>query len=217
MPLLAALFQLLMVAVPHVIALPAVVVFRRGWGVNHATFPRFIIGWLMGIPLTLVSALVLGGEQADAALEREITRSWQWMILFGILSAGMFLAGRIRLALRPPSGLSNDVGRVRFLPRGTFWQMVPTVALTGLALADWCVWKELRPLSTLGAFYGLMMAWDYLKAIHNDRAMRVGVNDAVILSEQVKPPQFGPNSHPAKNGEGGTGELVRIYGRSRRR
>jgi hypothetical protein len=217
MNLIVALSQFLLVMIPHVIALPAVVVFRCRWGVNHATVPRFIIGWIMAMPLMLVTPLVLGSEKLNEALKREVTRSWKFMGVFGVISTALFLAGRIRLAMRPPSGLSNDVGRVRFLPRGTFWQMVPTVALTGLAIADWCVWKELRPLSALGAFYGLMMAWDYLRALSNDRAMRVGVNDAVILSDQVKPPQLEPNSHPAKNGEGGTGELVRIYGRSGRR
>lgn len=214
MKLLAVFLQLLVVTVPHVIALPAVVVFRCGWGVNHAAFPRFMIGWIMAVPLTIISPLVLGNEPATGPLYREIIRSWKFVWVFAAVSWGMYLTGRIRRATRPPSGLSNDVGRVRFLPCGTFYQMVPTVVLTGLAVADYFVWKALRPLSALGAFYGLMMAWDYLKAIGNDRAMRVGVNDAVILSDQVKPPSLRPNDNPAWSGEGSTGELVRIYGRS---
>ncbi|MDB6131774.1 MAG: hypothetical protein JWM59_17 [Verrucomicrobiales bacterium] len=124
MNLLLRYFQLLRAVVPHVTAPPAVVVFGRGWGVHHASFPRFIMGWMMGIPLTPVSALVPGPERADAALALEITRPWQCMDLFGMVSAAVFAVGRIRLAPRPPSGLSNDVGRVRFPPCGTFWQLV---------------------------------------------------------------------------------------------
>lgn len=217
MKLLVPLVRFLQVVIPHVIALPAVVVFRYRWGVNHATFARFIIGWIMAVPLMFLSPLVLANEKVNAALNREITRSNTFMILFGIVSAVLFLTGRIRLAMRPPSGLSNDVGRVRFLPQGMFWQMVPTLVLVVLVLGDHFVWKELRPLSALGAFYGLMMAWDYLKACHNDRKLRVGVNDAVVLSDQVKPPSFQSNNDPARRGEGNTSELVRIYGRGRRR
>ena len=218
MLLLKLLLQTLLVSVPHVIALPAVVVFRCRWGVNHAAFSRFIFSWFLAVPVMLGSALVLGDEPLTEAVRGEINRSWAWMAGFGFLSWGMFLTGRIRQALRPPSELSVGVGQVRYLPPGTFYQMVPTLVLVALALANHFVWKHLRPLSTVGAFYGLMMAWDYLKACNNDRAMRIGVNDAVIRSEQVRPPEFrSPPSPAARGGESSTGELVRIYGRSRGR
>lgn len=40
--------RFLRVAVPHVVVLPAAVVFRRQWGVGYATWPRFFISLLMG-------------------------------------------------------------------------------------------------------------------------------------------------------------------------
>ncbi|MDB6131775.1 MAG: hypothetical protein JWM59_18 [Verrucomicrobiales bacterium] len=52
------------------------------------------------------------------------------------------------------------------------------------------------------------MVWDYLKARHHDRMMRVEVHDAVILSGRVMPPA---DSSP--DGDG-TAELVRLYGRN---
>jgi len=77
------------------------------------------------------SALVTGRRAREEALRGEINRSWAWMAGFGGLSWGMFLMGGIRPALRPPSELSVSVGQVRFLPPGTFYQIVPTPATRG--------------------------------------------------------------------------------------
>ena len=212
-----AFLRFFRVVIPHVIALPAVVVFRCQWGVNHVTWIRFIIGMVLSFPIMLASGLVLGNEVMSPRIKHELNASFGFMFLFGIVSSVFFVAGRISRAIRPPSGLSNSVGRVRFLPGGMFWQMVPSLALVSLAVADHYYWKALRPLSALGAYYGVMMAFDYLKACNYGRKMRVGVNDARILSKEVNPPSPSrKNDNPAGSGEGSTGELVRIYGRSRR-
>lgn len=213
-----AFLRFFRVVIPHVIALPAVVVFRSRWGVNHVTWIRFIIGMVLSFPIMLASGLVLGDEVMSPKIKHELNYSYGFMFLFGIVSSVFFVAGRISRAMRPPSGLSNSVGWVRFLPEGKFWQMVPSLALVSLAVADHYYWKALRPLSALGAYYGVMMAFDYFKACNYTRRMHVGVNDAKILSNEVTPPSSSrKNDNPAGSGEGSTGELVRIYGRNSRR
>ena len=90
------------------------------------------------------------------------------------------------------------------------------ILVVSLTVADHYYWKALRPLSALGAFYGVMMAFDYLKACNYGLKIEVGVNDAKIISKRVNRKAQPRNGGSAESGQGSIAELVRIYGRSRR-
>lgn len=203
--------------VPHVLVLPAAVLFRRQWGVGYATWPRFILSLISGWLVMLVSPLILHDETVGEALNKEITLSYAWTMLFFTASLVCYVGGRIFRSWHPLPGYSGFVGFVRFLPTGFWWQMLPSAVLVTLALVNHHHWKQYRPFGAMCGFYGVLLAWDYIKALHFTRKMRIGANDAQVLSSVIPPPVPRGNDNPAHSGEGRTGELVRIYGRSSRR
>lgn len=210
--------RFLKAAVPHVVALPAAVVFRRQWGVGYATWPRFLIGLFLGWVVMLVSpVLVLHDETVGEAINKEITLSYAWTMIFFAVAFVFYTVGRILRSWRPLPGYSGFVGFVRFLPTGFWWQMLPSAVLVATALFNHHTLKLYRPFGAMCGFYGVLLAWDYIKALHFTRKMRIGANDAQVLSDAIPPPVPRRNDNPAASGEGRTGELVRIYGRNRRK
>ncbi len=197
----------------HLLAVPVMVLIRRGWGVNYATWPRFLVGWVILSMLPTLAAFSLTGSYGEILSEGR--NAAVFLNLFLFFSVLLFVVGRVLRAWRPPAGLSNDVGRVWFLPSGTLWQFVPSVALVTVAFFDLSEWHQLRPLTVLGGLYGIIIALDYLLAMNTTRSMQVGNHDAVVLSQGIEMPPAGDN--PPRGGEGRTAELVRIYGRSSRR
>lgn len=212
-------FRFLRVAVPHVVVLPAAVIFRRQWGVGYATWARFLISLLMGGFVMLVSpVLVLHDETVSDALNKEITLSYAWTLIFFAVATGCFIVGRILRSWRPLAGYSGFVGYVRFFPTGFWWQMLPSAMLVTFALVNHHTLKLYRPFGAMCGFYGVLLAWDYIKALHFTRQMRIGAQDAQVLFDVAIPPPLPRHGdNPADSGEGRTGELVRTYGRNSRK
>ncbi len=135
----------------------------------------------------------------------------------GAVSFGFFVTGRILRSWKPPSGYSGSGGVILFLPEGFWWQMLPSITILILAFINHHVWKQYRSFGAVCAYYAVLLAWDHLKAMHFTRRLRMGANDAQVLSDVIPPPVPRQNDNPPSGGEGRTGELVRIYGRRRKR
>jgi hypothetical protein len=210
--------RFLKLALPHVAVLPAAMIVRRGWVVSYATSTRYFISLLLAFPVVLVSPLILAEEPVTEALNKEITLSYAWALSMAVVSFGFFVTGRILRSWKPQPGFSGYVGTIRFLPEGFWWQMLPSITIVILAIINQHVWKQYRPFGAVCAYYAVLLAWDQAKALHSVRRLRIGANDARKLSDVVMPPPVPhQNDNPPTGGEGRTGELVRIYGRSSRK